>query len=118
MDSKGIIVVICSILSGFAIMFRILMGPYDSHFASYTETFFSMFEIGILGSFNREQFKESQSPMLTMGLFVILLVVVYIVALVSEGMNWFAAYCLSFLSPIIFPEFVHCVAERLLRSSQ
>lgn len=74
---------ICSILLGFAVMFRILLGPYEDHFASYIETFFSMFEIGILGSFERDQFKETQNPVLTMMLFVILLVVVYIVSLVS-----------------------------------
>jgi len=82
-DSRGIISVISSILLGFAVMFRILLGPYEAHFATYIETFFSMFEIGILGSFNREKFKQTQNPVLTMMLFFILLVVVYIVALNS-----------------------------------
>jgi hypothetical protein len=42
---------------------------------------FSMFDVGVLGDFDRSAFKDSANPILTMALFIILLVVVLIVAM-------------------------------------
>ena len=64
-------------------MFRILLGPVDDYYGSFSETLFSMFEIGILGFLDRTHFQRTQSPVLTVTLFVVLIMIVFIVAMVS-----------------------------------
>jgi hypothetical protein len=64
-------------------MFRILLGPFDNYYGSFSESLYSMFEIGILGFADRTQFQKTQSPVLTMIMFVLLVLIVLIVALVS-----------------------------------
>jgi hypothetical protein len=81
-DSKGFLVVIFTILLGFSVMFQILLGPFDADYDTHSRSFFSIFEMGILGFVDPSQFQGIQSPALTMILLVVLILVVYIVALV------------------------------------
>lgn len=75
------IVVIGTILLGFAVCFRVLLGQNNEDFATFGTALFSMFDVGVLGDFDRSAFKDSENPILTMALFIILLVVVLIVAM-------------------------------------
>ena len=75
------IVVIGTILLGFAVCFRVLLGQNNEDFATFGTALFSMFDVGVLGDFDRSAFKDSENPILTMALFIILLIVVLIVAM-------------------------------------
>ena len=75
------IVVIGTIFLGFAVCFRVLLGQDNEDFATFGTALFSMFDVGVLGDFDRSAFKDSENPILTMALFIILLVVVLIVAM-------------------------------------
>ena len=57
------------------------MGHNNEDFATFGTALFSMFDVGVLGDFDRSAFKDSENPILTMALFIILLVVVLIVAM-------------------------------------
>ena len=72
--------VISSILLGFAVCFSILLRKNED-FNTFGASLFSMFDIGVLGDFDRSIFNDSSNPLLTMGLFIILLVVVLLVAM-------------------------------------
>jgi len=84
LDSKGFLVVIFTILLGFSVMFQILIGPYDEDYSTRSRSFFSIFEMGILGFVDRSQFQETQSLALTVILLGVLILVVFIIALVSR----------------------------------
>jgi hypothetical protein len=61
LDSKGFLVAILTIFLGFAVMFHILLGPYNENYTTAAKSFVSIFEIGILGYIDRTDFGESQS---------------------------------------------------------
>mmetsp|Transcript_7923 Transcript_7923/g.16043 ORF Transcript_7923/g.16043 Transcript_7923/m.16043 type:complete len:272 (+) Transcript_7923:2614-3429(+) len=78
--AQGFIVVIGTILLGLAVCFNILLRDNED-FSTYSTALFSMFDVGVLGDFDRGLLKDSRNPALTMALFLILLVVVLLVAM-------------------------------------
>jgi hypothetical protein len=93
-------------------MFRILLGPFDDDFDSFSGTFFSMFVIGILGFVERTHFQTTQSPVLTVFLLVVLILIVFIVALVS------VTCLIVLLKPLLLAhtlaEWIHCITRRVV----
>lgn len=68
----------------FAVMFQLLVGPFNAEYDTSSSSFFSIFEMGILGFVDRTQFEQTTSVFLTSTLLIILILVVYIVALVRQ----------------------------------
>ena len=79
--AQGFMIVIGTILVGFAVCFNVLLAPYNEDFSTFGRSLFSMFDIAILGDFDPSLFKNSGNKLLAMGLFTTLLLVVLIVAM-------------------------------------
>lgn len=81
-DVGGFLIVLTTILAGFAVSFRILFGPSgDETFSSLRRSFLSTFELTIMGSYEPDLLYQNSNTVLAAFTFVLAVTCVLVVAL-------------------------------------
>ena len=55
-DSSGFLIVIGSLIAGFAVIFRILLGEKNEDYRDYGTAAFNVFDVGVVGDFDPSVF--------------------------------------------------------------